>query len=199
MNIGIDIDGVLVDLYGWIKRRMKKYSKRLFGKRVYIKEGKHIYERYGLTREQDEEFWNIYRWDYSENVKTFKGIKRYFDRLRQNGHKLIIITARYHAGEDSVEGERMRSLIENSLKKSGLVYDKIIYTSEDNGKLKACKENNVDVMIDDSSWNILELENEVSCIIYDTQYNKWINSEKVFRARNWKEVYKIINQLSQKV
>ena len=197
MNIGIDVDGVMVDLYGWIEKKMKKYSRKLFGRKVYDKNAKHIYERYGLTREQDEEFWAKYIWEYSQNAKLFKGLKKYFKLLSKDGHKLYIITSRYHAGKDTEDGERMRALIEGGLEKAGLVYDKIIYTSESGGKIAACRKYKIDIMIDDSSWNIFDLHKFVFCIVYDSKFNKWIEGENIKHAKDWRGVYSIIKNFKK--
>ena len=194
MIIGIDVDGVVLDLYAWLEKRMKKYSKQILGKKVCNKHGRHIYERYGLTKAQDEAFWDLYRWDYSKQVKSFKGLKKYFTILKKQGHELYFITARNCAGKDDEEGREMRRLIEKSLLDAGAVYDKIIYTSEDKSKIHACLENKVDVMIDDSTGNILELKDKLFCIIYDHKYNRWLKG--VARAKNWKGVCRVIRSFS---
>lgn len=194
MIIGIDVDGVVLDLYAWLEKRMKKYSKQILGKKVNNKNARHVYERYGLTKAQDEAFWDLYRWDYSKQVKSFKGLKKYFAILQKQGHELYFITARSRAGKDDEEGREMRRLIEKSLLDAGAVYDKIIYTSEDKSKINACLENKVDVMIDDSTGNILELKDKLFCIIYDHKYNRWLKG--VARAKNWKGVCMVIRSFS---
>lgn len=196
MIIGIDVDGVIVDLYSWLEKRMKKYSKNLHGKRVYIKNGKHIYERYGLDRQQDENFWEENIWQYSEDVKTFRDVKKYFNKLKKDGHTLYIVTSRYHAGKENEDGERMRKLIEKSL--NGLHYDKIIYTSEMGGKKTACINSGVQILIDDSSWNIEELSPFIDCLLMKTKYNGWLKGNNIICCKNWKEIYKTIQNLSKR-
>jgi len=193
MIIGIDVDGVVVDLYGWLEKRMKNHSKNLFGKKVYFKDGKHVYERYGLNRQQDEEFWEKHIWEYAEKVKPFRDVKKYFNLLKKEGHKLYIVTSRYFAGQDNELGLKMRKLIEKSL--YGLNYDKIFYTSESGGKLKVCQDNGIELLIDDSSWNIQDLSPYIKCILFGTKYNKWVKMDNVYRCENWKEIYKYINKL----
>ena len=108
-----------------------------------------------------------------------------------------IITSRAFAGKDNEEGKRMRCYVENSLSRNGIVYDKIVYTSELKSKTAAILELGVQVMIDDSVWNLEELSNHVPVICYHQIYNRNFAKENVVRAKNWKEIYKIIENMSK--
>ena len=197
MIIGIDIDGVLTDLMKSCKKEYSKFSKLKNGKKVFNKNGKRLAEIFGVSREEDEEFWDGFLWKYSEKSKYYTNASKYLKLLKKDGHKLVIITSRGFAGREDEMGQRMRSNTENSLAKNGIVYDQIVYTSETNSKVSASLEIGVDVMIDDSVWNLKELSQHFPCICFDQLYNKAIDMSNVVRAKNWKEVYNIISKMAK--
>ncbi|MBQ8443995.1 MAG: hypothetical protein IJX25_01395 [Clostridia bacterium] len=199
MIIGVDIDGVLTDLLKSIKKEYKKFAKLKNGNVAINKKAKSLSEYFGVSREQDDEFFKNYNWIYAENAKYYKSAKKYINLLRSEGHKVYIVTARAYAGEDNELGERMRYLVESSLKNEGVCYDKIFYTSKLKNKLPVIEENGIDVFIDDAYWNIEALSSIVPVICYSQVYNSTYYRENLMRAKNWKEVYKHIKNLNKEV
>lgn len=197
MIIGVDIDGVLTDLLKSVKKEYLKFAKKENGKVKINKYGKSLGEYFGLNREQDSRFFNSYIWEYSEKAIYYKSAKKYLNLLRKQGHLIYIVTARSFAGRDDGDGEKMRAIIENSLKKADIVYDKIFYTSELKNKVPVIQENNIDVFIDDSFWNIESLSPVIPVICYHQKYNVSFNVSDLMRARNWRDVYKFICKLNK--
>ncbi len=197
MNIGIDIDGVLTNLLGGVKKEYKKFSKLKNGRTVYKREAKSLAELFGVTESQDVEFFVDYIWVYAEKVKYYRLPKKYIRLLHKQGHKLIIITAREYAGQDSAKGAQMRAIVERGLAKAGIYYDKIFYTSEIKTKVPVIKEEKIDVFIDDYTSNIQEISQHIPVICYNQRYNKTYQQKGLRRANNWKEVYKHIIDLQK--
>ena len=75
MIIGVDVDGVIVDLFKCAKKELKKYSFKVNGKRVYNKKAISFWEMYGMTQEQDVDFWEYFIWEYAEKVKVYNIIR----------------------------------------------------------------------------------------------------------------------------
>ncbi len=199
MIIGIDIDGVLAKLLQGVKGEYKKFSKKCNGRVIIKKDAKSIGEMFGVTREQDSEFFANYTWVYAENIKYYRSAKKYIQKLHNEGHTLYIITARDYAGRNDADGERMRNLIEKSLAKAGIYYDEIFYTSEAKTKLQIINQKGVQVLIDDSYWNIEEISKHIPVICYNQPYNKTYKQEGLRRAKNWKEVYRHIAEMSKNI
>lgn len=88
----------------------------------------------------------------------------------------------------------MRSIVKKWLKKNKIYYDKLIFSPED--KRKICKENNVDIMIEDSPKNISELSEVLPKVIcFDALYNQNINKENVIRCYSWYDIYYKISNI----
>ena len=75
-------------------------------------------------------------------------------RLRKNGNKVVLITAR---GEKNFPGTVAAN--EKALKDAGIEYDKIIYDSAD--KVDACRANGVEIFVDDSPKNCVAVRQEL--------------------------------------
>lgn len=82
----------------------------------------------------------------------------------------------------------MRILEENNIK-----FDKYYWTVQD--KLEVCKNENVDIMIDDD-WRIIErlADNQVKTLYFrDTNLKKLPENEYIKEVNNWGEIYRHIN------
>ena len=79
------------------------------------------------------------------------------------------------------------------LEKYEIYYDKLILTDKYK-KGPICKENSIDIMIEDTIKNCEDIEqNGVKCLLMNTRYN---GEEKRFeRVKNWKEIYFKISNL----
>ena len=196
MTIGIDIDGVIVDLLKCAKTELKKYSFKVNGKKVYNKNADSFTEMYGLTEHQDYLFWLDYIWEYAEKVKVYKNASKYIKMLKEDGHGIILITAREFAGKDDEKGKRMRDIVERRLAEDCVVYDKIIYTSEVKSKLPTLYDNKVDIMIEDAVSNLKDISPHIPSICYYQKYNKNFKMDNVYKCKNWKDVYTTINKLN---
>lgn len=198
MIIGVDIDGVLTNLLKLCKKDFFQFSKKINGKGIFRKQARSLAEIFGVTQEQDYEFWKDYNWVYAENIKYYPTASKYLKKLRERGHKIYIITSREYAGQNSELGQKMRTLIETSLQKEGILYDKIFYTSETKSKKQVIVDNNVDVLIDDSFWNLEEATKLIPAICFDQIYNRDYKNERVERCKNWREIYKTIQKMAKK-
>lgn len=199
MTIGIDIDGVIVDLLQCAKSELKKYSFKVNGKKVYNKNADSFTKMYGLTEHQDYIFWFDYIWEYAEKVKVYKNASKYLKLIKEDGHQVILITAREFAGRDNEQGKRMRDIVERRLNEDGIVYDKIIYTSEVKSKLPTLFDNKVDIMIEDAISNLKDIAPHIPSICYYQKYNKNFKMDNVYKCKNWKEVYNTIKKLSMEI
>lgn len=199
MIIGVDIDGVLTDLFKLSKKDFLRYSKNIHGKKFLLnkKTATSLREVYGLSKEQDFEFWKDFNWKYAENIKYYCSAVKILKKLRQEGHKIYILTSRLYADKKDKDGEKMRGLIESSLLKAGIVYDQIFYTSETLSKKEVIEANGVEVLIDDSKWNLDLASQVVPCICFGTIYNKAYSNSNVVRCKNWKAVYKALHKMME--
>ena len=82
------------------------------------------------------------------------GAAEVIHKLRENGNKIVLITAR---GEKNFPGTVAGN--EKALRDAGIEYDKVVYDSPD--KVDACRENGVEIFVDDSPKNCLAVRQEL--------------------------------------
>ena len=106
--------------------------------------------------------------------------------LKEQGHELIVITARGgHVKE--MKDDAIRILEENNIK-----FDKYYWQVED--KLEICKKEKIDVMIDDD-WRIIKQlsENGVKTFYFRDKNLKKLEEKKfVKEINNWGDIYREI-------
>lgn len=191
MRIGIDLDGVIFDsekefrvyseLYDMVD--LKKNSK------INNQELK-IQDRFNWTQEEVEGFLSKYHKQIIIESNFMPGAKRVLNLLKEEGHILIVITARGGMNKDMIK------ITEDRLKKSEMdIFDKYYWATEN--KDEVCLKENVDIMIDDfyqkcesiakSGVKTIYLKDAPS---YDLEENEYI---KVLY--NWGEIYRYIKEL----
>ena len=193
MIIGIDIDDTLTDIRDRIKEEATKYAKKL-GKNIkeeaeYIedKNNGNIYqEKYGFTYEELKYFLKEIQENITKNAKPRKGARQAINKLRKKGNKIYIITAR-----DKEFHDDPYMLSKNWLDKNKIEYDKIIVNARE--KAKICKQENVDIMIDDKLANCIKISNEGIKVIRITDYKE--KHGDIVNKSNWKEIYRYIKEM----
>lgn len=196
MNIGIDIDGVLTDM----EREVTDYATKMC-----VEEGLPIkvdvsqyYETdsFNWTQEQSDRFWNKYLVPYVVESNARRYAKEIIKKLRQEGNKVYIITARDESGMPTEYYGKMQQLTKEWLKKYEIEYDKLIF-AKDKEKLQRCIENNVDVMIEDSPSNIENISTKINVIKFDCQYNRNMEGKNIITAYSWYHIYDIIKKINK--
>lgn len=113
--------------------------------------------------------------------------KKIIGKLKAEGHKIIIITAR---DESVYKGAFEFS--SRQLKKLGIEYDKLFCSFD---KRKICAEEKIDLFIDDSVENLQMVKGAVKkVLLFNSKANK--KQECGFtRVSSWKEIYDFINSV----
>ena len=193
MRIGIDIDGVLTDIEQWQIDYGSKYFYEQYKLGIKNYKGYETYEIFDVDVKIDEEFWNIYFKDYSINSESRKFAGEVIDKLKKDGHEIYIITARgsfLSHSSDVMSIDENKSIVLNWLKNNGINYDKIIFSPEE--KLEICKENSVDLMIEDKPKNINEISTKIPVICFHANYNEECKGENIYRCYSWYDIYNLI-------
>ena len=193
MNIGIDIDGVLTNDDDYILDYTSKYC---YENNLKGFNNANLYEYSKLN--WNEAIINDYREkyfiNYIKNEPARKFASEIIKKLKEDGNKVFIITARYKTAENGKVGnDNVRECTINWLKENKIEYDKIIFTKPP--KVRDILENKIDIMIEDSPTTIGELVKVVKVLYYDTRYNRNIEYENITRVYSWYDIYmKIKNQ-----
>ena len=196
MRIGIDIDGVLTDLD---KFHFDYFSKYCVENNIEYKIGLSNYDiskTFGLGEKEENSFWLEYLDFYAKNEKARPFAAEVIKKLKKDGHKIYIVTARWLTNRDDVIGENMRQTVKEWLAQNNIVYDKLIYPkAAKENKHNEIKENKIDLMIEDSPKNVIEISNIIPTICYDASYNKQCSKENITRCYSWYDIYKTINKI----
>lgn len=194
MKIGIDLDGVVFDsekefrvyseLYDMIdlKQNSKTDNREL-----------KFQDRFQWNEKQTKDFLKKYHKQIIEESNFMPGVKRILKLLKEDGHSLILITARGGLNKDMI------NITEKRLKENGMyIFDKYYWATEN--KDEVCQKENIDIMIDDLCKNCKNIADKKIKTIYlkdapsyDLEENKYI---KVLY--NWGEIYRYIKEMENK-
>lgn len=194
MKIGIDIDNVISNFNDELLKEYLKHDKELRNTGIINED---VFIRYGMfdwTEKEEAEFYknNIER--IAIKLKPIHRATETIKKLKEDGNEIIIIS-----GRNNGEYNNPYKLTEEWLAKYNIVYDKLILTNAYNKEEKAnvCKENNIDIMIEDSTQTAINIEKVGTKVLFmNTRYNK--NNENFEKVSNWKEIYSKISKLYKK-
>lgn len=187
MNIGVDIDDTITSLYRTKVRTAKKYiADNKMPYKLVDKTKNYLSEMFNWPREVCNKFWEERGSVMLAKAHPRRFVKDVISRLRKEGHKIIIITARSTDVSDDAY-----TFSKTWLDKHFIEYDKILVHQL--SKLQACIDEKIDVFIDDLPKHVnLVSENGISAVLMNTIANKTTKVE-CERVSNWKQFYKIIN------
>lgn len=186
MKIGIDIDNVISSFDNELLKEYLKHDKTLRNTGIinenpdYIRRG-----MFDWTQEEEIEFYrnNVER--IARNLKPIHNAKKYIDKLKSEGNEIYIIT-----GRNNGDYSNPYEMTVNWLNKHQIKYDKLILTNayDKQAKAKHCKENNIDIMIEDSTETAINIKQIGTRVLHmSTRFNK--KNEELERVSSWREIY----------
>lgn len=190
MNIGIDIDGCITDIARFIADYGIKfcYENNI---KYNLKENEYDEAKaLGISDELAEKFWNEYLGFYATKYKTRDFAKEVIDKLKEK-NKIYIITARNEEGLPKELYGYMQKMVIKWLEDNEIKYDKLIFSK--GSKLPYCLENNIDIMVEDSPRNLLDISNKIPVLCFDNPYNKGIEGKNIRRVYSWYDILDKIN------
>ena len=193
MKIGIDLDGVVFDSETDYRVYSELYDLLELKRNSKINERELAFQkRFKWSEEEIADFFQKYQKKIVEESNYMPGAKMVLNMLKDEGHKLIIITARGTVNEKVIEWTEKRFKNDNMN-----IFNKTYYNVVN--KEEICKKENIDVMIDDSNSNCKKIsESKIKTIYlkaspsYDMEENEYL---KVLY--NWGEIYRYIKDLQE--
>lgn len=187
MRIGIDIDDVITNTSKVIEEYIgkQKNCKQLKEHMVEIMKGVPANPevvQFGL-----ENYIKIF-----QEVKPKENASRVMQRLIEKGNEVYLITAR---GENLDFFKGSEKVTIDFLKDNHIHYTKIIFNATNKAQL--CKDNHINLMIDDSVSHCEEVRNVgIKSIVFTSEVNKEI-ATTVERVSDWLELEKRINSMEE--
>lgn len=181
MRIGIDIDDTITDTYLIVLKHIAEYFKRDYEE---LKSIGYTYDEFftdsefiGFEKFVDDNFHKLI-----PTLKPKEGAVEVINKLKQDGHEIIIVTARSSAKPNQNI---------DFLNSYNIPFDKFYEGIKDKGELS--KKENIDVLIDDSYKHYQQCQREnIRAILFDAPYNR--KYEECERVTNWNEVYDIVSK-----
>ncbi len=195
MKIGIDIDGCLANIARFIADYGSKFC---YENNIdYMVEEKeyNVAKAMGISDEDTERFWNKYLPYYATKYKA-RDFAAEVIKLLKEKNEIYIITARNEDGLPPEFYGYMQEMVLKWLEENNIEYDKIIFSK--GSKLPYCLENKIDIMVEDSPRNIMEISTKIPVLCFDNPYNKKIKGANIKRVYSWYDVLSKIQTSDKK-
>ncbi len=194
MRIGIDLDGVIFDS----EKEFRVYSE-LYDM-LDLKQNSKInnqelkfQDRFNWSKEEIEGFLKKYHKQIIVESNFMPGVKRILKLLKEEGHTLIVITARGGINKEMIK------ITEEILKQNEMyIFDKYYWSTEN--KDEVCIKENIDIMIDDFYQKCKSIANKKIKTIYlkDAPSYNLEENDYIKVLYNWGEIYRYIKELETK-
>lgn len=195
--IGIDIDGTINEAHKW-----DIIHGREFCKEYNIHNGEKlnecsVKEMFNLTDEQYKSYLDKYfQWNVKHN-EVKMGAAETIREWARAGHIIKIITARDPLFSGSYSGRMMVEDTKHWFAKHNIPYHDLIFGCKD--KAEVCKENDVDIFIDDDPRHIIPVSKlKGSTVLMAGQsYNEYlIGLKNATWCNDWLEIRQVVYELT---
>lgn len=193
MIIGIDIDDTVSDTYEISFAYAQKYTieeLKRDGKinDVKIEHSEYLDILHNWTEDENIAFWTKYLEKIQANANQITLSSQTINKLREEGHKIVFITARWTCDFSDVEAVTIKWLKEKNIN-----YDDIVFGCED--KKQVSIDQNVDIFIDDSFKHCVSVsEAGIKSFLMDSRLNGGFENKDVERVYSWPHIYNKIKE-----
>ena len=184
MKYGFDLDDTLADTASVINKYAIKFDIEYLKGKGNLKDindsKSYYYFAEGLNWNKDDiaKFFEIIK-----EVKIKPFVKESIDKLKKEGNEVYIITVRRKR-----EGEIVEKITKEWLKNNGILYDDLFINIKE--KSKIVNQFKIDIFIDDSYENCIEVKTNTDAKVYmlSTKYNIGIFDNQIERINNLNEL-----------
>ena len=194
MRIGIDIDDTLTDVKDELIEAGENYARSL-GKDIKVDKnfedknnnGNKWQEMFQFNYEELKYFLKEIQESITNKAKPRENVVEVINKLKNDGNEIIIITAR-----DSEFHDDPYKYSKDWLDKNNIYYDKLVVNARN--KEDACIEEKIDLFIDDSKSNCLNVKKagiktiRVCNVIEE-------NNSNLICFNNWNDIYNYIQTI----
>ena len=193
MVIGFDIDDSTVVTVESMVKYGDIYDEKVFGRKSQkdklglIKDRYYMGALYGWNEKEKFDFFDMFYKDVLEECYPLPNASEIINKLKEEGHKIIFITARL----TNIKNCNTEEITKTTFEKYNIPYDKIIMNVD--SKLEFCKQNNVEIFIDDSFETCKKLqENGIKSYLMNSKMNQFVDNDNIERVFSWNEIYEKI-------
>lgn len=194
MIIGIDIDDTISKTFEYSYPLSKEFTKNKFNRDSLNIEDLVVRNHWYLSAinnwntEESNMFWDENYLKIVQNVEPKTDAKEIIKQLKNDGHKIVLVTARISYDSFDVYEETKKWL-----EVEDICYDSLIIDA--NEKDVIAKNEKIDLFIDDSFENCLAISKiGIKTFLMDSEINKGLVDENVPRVFSWNEIYEKIKE-----
>lgn len=193
MRIGIDIDDTIADTYEVAFAYAQKYTINELGRSGKIQNATSNHHTYlknmhNWNHEEEMNFFDKYYGEMLQAIRPFTFAVNTIKQLKKEGNEIIIVTARWTKANFDVKDTTLKWLKDNNIP-----YDEIILNADD--KAKVALEKKLDLFIDDSFKNCLDVVNSgIKTYMMNTRTNQGLQDERITRVFSWSDIYNRIKK-----
>jgi long-chain acyl-CoA synthetase len=220
-RIALDLDGLLIDYEGFVKKYGSLYYGKKYGLDIVNPQGFDVDQVFDLenyfksknptfheekiktmVKESKREFWKKHMVEYCFKTPFRKGVAKTINALLSDGYETTILTARTFVDQESLYGKVMRKIVKYQFKKNGVKPEQLnfIWTTEKDDKKDITYRNYFDIVGDDRP-DILQANNEITdTITINTSYNIDEDLGKTIRINGFEnnEFLKAVKEIEEK-
>ncbi len=191
MIIGIDIDNTITHTTEMILHYAQIYGKEQGLNTIPDMRHYYLEDILGWDRQIADDFLNAHLGQIYHDMQPKEQAIEVINHLKKE-HELILITSRNR------QFPEVEEVTVSWLKRNGLFYDRLILNTTSNmhffNKLEVCRENQVDIMIEDHYKLVSEISPFLPVIMFDYPYNSHLRSDNIIRVKHWNEVKQWVDQ-----
>ena len=181
MRIGIDIDDTICRTSEKVNEYMEIFAKDENIEPLMIMNYEDIKEK----------FFDKYLDDIYSSVVVKRNCREVIKRLKSKGNKIFIVTARNN--NLSKEVSDVYKITDDWLKSNDIEVDDIFIDAYGENKARICKEQKLDVIVDDDPYNYKMItSNGCKCILFDDREKYNLRDDY---ATSWLEVEDFIEKM----
>lgn len=189
MRIGIDIDGVLTNDDDYVLDTATKFCLEN-NLNTYVNPYEYeLRKKFLWDKEIRDKYHEEYYFNYVLNCPSRRFAGEVIEKLKEDGHKIYIITSRRYSTDNTLLGHKMRNMIKSWLMKHDIPYDEIYFSKDKTVEIKGLK---LDIMIEDSPETIPVFVKYTHIFCFDCRYNRDLNCNNMTRVFSWYDVYRKI-------
>jgi len=189
MKIEVDIDGVLTNDDDYILDTATKFCLEN-NLNTYVNPYEYeLRKKFLWDKEIRDKYREEYYFNYVLNCPPRRFAGEVIKKLKEDGHKIYIITSRRYSTDNTLLGHKMRNIIKSWLMNHDIPYNEIYFSKDKTIEIKGLK---LDIMIEDSSENIPVFVKYTHIFCFDCRYNRDLNCNNMTRVFSWYDVYRKI-------
>ena len=196
MNIGIDIDDTISNTEELLFDYAQNYTINAMKKEIKDIDSDEITENYvkefhNWSDEEEKNFFDKYYEKMILNVLPKMYASEIIKKLREEGNKIYLITARFPSDKFDIK-EKTKVWLE----KNNIEYDELIVNAQH--KSKPAKENHIDIFIDDNIRNCTDVSSVgIKTYMMNTIHNKDFNDGNIEKVYSWPHIYQKIKRIEK--